>query len=51
MARATIGGRFLGRLRAALPDAAAATVAAGLSWLAARSLFGHPQPLFAASPP
>ena len=47
MARWTIDGRILGRLRAALPDAAAATVAAALSWLLARALFGHPQPLFA----
>ena len=36
------------RLRAALPDAAAATVAAALSWLLARALFGHPHPVFAA---
>jgi uncharacterized membrane protein YgaE (UPF0421/DUF939 family) len=48
MALTTIGGRILDRLRAALPDAAAATVAAALSWLLARELFGHPQPLFAA---
>ena len=48
MAQATIGGQLLSRLRTALPDAAAATVAAALSWLAARALFGHPQPLFAA---
>src|SRR5688572_5905005 len=48
MAQTTIGALILGRLRAALPDAAAATVAAGLSWLIARALFGHPQPLFAA---
>lgn len=48
MAQATKGGQILGRLRAALPDAAAATVAAALSWFIARALFGHPQPLFAA---
>ena len=47
MARWTIDGRILGLLRVALPDAAAATVAAALSWLLARALFGHPQPLFA----
>ena len=48
MADASPIQRVLGRLRAALPDAAAATVAAALSWLLARALFGHPHPVFAA---
>ena len=48
MAQPTIGGLLLSRLRVALPDAAAAPVAAALSWLLARALFGPPQPLFAA---
>jgi uncharacterized membrane protein YgaE (UPF0421/DUF939 family) len=43
-----LGGRVVQRLRVALPDAAAATVAAALAWLLARGLFGHPHPLFAA---
>ncbi|PZQ47176.1 MAG: hypothetical protein DI556_18350 [Rhodovulum sulfidophilum] len=40
--------RILGRLQVALPDAAAATVAAGLAWTLSRWLFGHPHPVFAA---
>ncbi len=39
--------RVAGRLRTALPDAAAATAAAALAWLLARALLGHPQPVFA----
>ena len=48
MAQGNLAGKVLGRLRAALPDAAAATVAAALSWALARALFGHPHPVFAA---
>jgi uncharacterized membrane protein YgaE (UPF0421/DUF939 family) len=48
MERAKVGAQIVDRLRAALPDAAAATVAAALSWLLAKAIFGHPQPVFAA---
>ncbi len=48
MAQADLGTLLFGRLRAALPDAAAATVAAALAWLLAKALFGHPYPVFAA---
>lgn len=42
------GGVVLGRLRAALPDAVAATVAAALAWWLAQTALGHPRPVFAA---
>jgi uncharacterized membrane protein YgaE (UPF0421/DUF939 family) len=48
MAQANLGERVIGRLRAALPDAAAATAAAALAWLLARGFLGHPHPVFAA---
>lgn len=48
MAQRNLAGKVLGRLRAALPDAAAATLAAALAWALARALFGHPHPVFAA---
>ena len=43
-----LDGRIQARLRAALPDAAAATGAAALAWTLSRLLFGHPHPVFAA---
>lgn len=48
MANARFGEVVLGRLAAALPEAAEATVAAALAWLLAQTLFGHPHPVFAA---
>jgi uncharacterized membrane protein YgaE (UPF0421/DUF939 family) len=48
MAEGSFVGRIGSRLRAALPDAAAATVAAALAWMLSRFLFGHPHPIFAA---
>jgi uncharacterized membrane protein YgaE (UPF0421/DUF939 family) len=45
---AEIVGRVGLRLRTALPDALAASVAAVLAWALARAVFGHPHPVFAA---
>ena len=43
-----LAARVTARLRTALGDALAATLAAAVAWELAKALFGHPHPVFAA---